>query len=262
MTTNTAIPPRLVGHARAAGILYLVTHVTSVVAVALYAPLREQPGSVAAGGGPAVTVAGLLDVVLALAVVGTSIALYPIVRRTAESLAVGYVALRTLEAGVILVGVVAGLAVLTLDVTAATALPGAPDSAAGAAQSAAAVHGWTFLVGPGLICPVNTLVLAFALRRSGLVPRWITTLGLVGAPLVFALNIAVAVTDRGFYPMSTVAAEYPVLGILVAPIFLWEISLAVYLLAWSGRDRGNLTRRPASIPGSDRQRRTQVESPV
>lgn len=234
MTTNSAIPPRHLGHARGAGIFYLITHVTSVTAAVLYAPLRERPGHVASGGAPAVTVAGLLEVVLALAVVGTAVALYPIVRRSAESLAIGYVALRTLEAGVILVGVVAGWAVLTLDASAATASAGAP--AIGAA--AAAVHGWTFVVGPGLICPANTVVLAVALRRSGLVPRWITTLGLVGAPLVLAFNVAVACTDQGFYPMSAAAATRPALGVLVAPIFLWEISLAIHLLVFAGRRHG------------------------
>jgi len=54
-----------------------------------------------------------------------------------------------------------------------------------------AVHNWTSIPGPGLVCGINTFVMACALYRSKLVARFIPVLGLIGGPLVFAANVAV-----------------------------------------------------------------------
>ena len=84
------------------------------------------------------------------------------------------VGLRTLEAAVIAVGVVpliAGLALAGTDPTASGVL--------------VAFHNGTFLVGPGFVVGVNTVLMAYLMYRSGLVPRFIPVLGLVGGPLVF-----------------------------------------------------------------------------
>ena len=51
-------------------------------------------------------------------------------------------------------------------------------------------HNWTRLLGPGLVCGVNTVLLAYLMYRSRLVPRFIPVLVLVGAPLVFAHHTA------------------------------------------------------------------------
>lgn len=100
----------------AVGVFFLITHVTSVLAAfVFYAPVLADPGFALDGVSPAgVRFGGLLDVLLALAVVGTSVAAYPIVKPVSEGFAMGYVALRTLEAGVILIGVVLLMAATTL----------------------------------------------------------------------------------------------------------------------------------------------------
>ena len=216
-----------------AGVLYLVTHVTSVTAaLALYPPALDEPEFVlGAGSSTRVLLGGLLEVVLALAVVGTAVTLYPVVRRRSEGLALGYVALRTLEAGVILVGVVTVLGVVTLREQAA----GDPATLLTAAAALLAVHDWTFLVGPGLVCGTNTVVLAVALHRAGLVPRWITVLGMVGGPLVAASNTAVALDLYG--QLSAPA------GLAAVPVFAWEISLAAVLITRGFRST------PAVPPG-------------
>jgi Domain of unknown function (DUF4386) len=86
-----------------------------------------------------------------------------------------------------------------------------------------AVHNWTFLFGPGLAIGVNTLMLAYLMYRSGLVPRLIAVLGLIGGPLVFASSAAVLF---GLY------AQVSVWGSIAAiPVFAWEMSLAVWLIA-------------------------------
>ena len=66
-----------------------------------------------------------------------------------------------------------------------------------------------FLIGPGLIIGINSLVLAYLMYRSGLVPRWIAVLGLVGGPLVLASSTAVV-----FGAYEQVAA---VAGLLPSP---------------------------------------------
>lgn len=197
--------------AAVAGLLYLLTHLTSVWAVVLY-------------GGAATATAGLpdrthvlagalLEVVLAAAVVGTSVALYPLVRPHGPAAAAAYVGLRTLEASVILAGVVALLPVVAAP--GAVAGPGLPDETA---RALLLVHDWTFVVGPGLVCPINTVVLAWVLWRRRLVARWIPLLGLVGGPLIGGVNLAVTYGLTAAIPAAAL------------PIFAWEVSLAVHLL--------------------------------
>ena len=207
---------------RVAGVLYFVTHVTSVAALVLYGPVLNHPDYVTGPGRDTqILVGGLLEVVLALAVVGTAVALYPILTRYSPGGALGYAALRTLEAATILVGVVTLLGVVTLrQQYAGTA---ATDTAALTVSGRAlvAVHDWTFVIGPGLVVGVNTTVLALALYRFRLVPRFIPVLGLIGGPLVFASNLGVLfggyTQESGFTAVGAV------------PVFAWEISLAAYL---------------------------------
>ncbi|NYJ06647.1 DUF4386 domain-containing protein [Petropleomorpha daqingensis] len=196
-----------------AGVLYLITHVTSIAAVVLYGGLLDDP--LGPGSDTRVLVGGLCDVLLALSVVGTAVALYPVVKRHGEGLAIGYVGLRTLEAAVIVAGVVALLAVVTLRQSGAATEP--------VAEGLVAVRDWTFLVGPGLVCGTNTVVLAALMYRSRLVPRFIAVLGLVGGPLVFGWNLMSMFGGTELF--SAVAVLF------VAPVFAWEICLAVYLIA-------------------------------
>lgn len=209
--------PSLRRTAVVAGLLFLVTHVTSVTALVLYHPVLDDARFVTGSGASSPVLLGaLLEVVLALAIVGTSVAMYPLVRAVNEAGALAYVGLRTLEAAVIAVGVVPLLAVVTLR------QDGAGDGAVPLAQAMVALHNWTFLVGPSFVCGTNTVVLAALLRRSARVPAFIPVLGLVGGPLVFASGVAqlFGVIDQ----ISTWAA----LG--AVPVFAWEICLALFLL--------------------------------
>jgi hypothetical protein len=207
----------------AAGALFLVTHVTSVVALALYGSIRTTPDYVVGSGSDtAVLVGALLEVVCAMAIVGTAVALYPVVRRYSEAGALGYVGLRTLEAATIVVGVVSLLAVVTLhaDVSATAGTDDASLVAVG--RGLVALHDRTFLVGPDLVLGTNTVLIAWLLYRSRLVPRWIPTLGLVGGPLVFVSGVAVL-----FGALDQVSA---VAGAGALPAFAWELSLALWLI--------------------------------
>lgn len=117
MTTTTHRPPRSRDRKLtiAAGLFYLATFVFSIPALALYEGVLEDPGYVlGAGSADGVLWGGLIEVLTALAGIGTAVAVYPILKRHSSSRAVGFVASRTLEAALIFTGVLAVLAVYTL----------------------------------------------------------------------------------------------------------------------------------------------------
>ena len=82
-------------------------------------------------------------------------------------------------------GVIALLSVVTLRQA------GGGADALVAGQALVAVYNWAFLFGPGFMACVNALLLGSLLYRSGLVPRIIPLVGLTGAPLLFASDLAV-----------------------------------------------------------------------
>lgn len=207
----------------AAGVLYLITHVTSVGALILYGPVLNDPAYVAGPGADSrVLIGALLEVILAIAIVGTAVALFPVVKRENESLALGYVGLRTLEAATIIVGVVSLLAVVTLRQQHAGSAGADAESLVIAGRALVAVHDWTFLVGPNFVLGTNTIVLALLLYRSRLVPRFIPILGLIGGPLVFVVALGVLF---GLYKQVS-----PIGAIAAVPAFAWELALAFWLI--------------------------------
>ncbi|MEV4561075.1 DUF4386 domain-containing protein [Kitasatospora sp. NPDC049285] len=207
--------------AAAAGFCYLLTHVTAIGAVALYGPVLHDTGYVlGAGADHRVLLGALAEVLLMLGIVGTACTLYPVVRRHHEAGAIGYAALRTLEAAVIGVGVVSLLAVVTLRQHPVAGTD--PGALLTTARGLVAVHDWTFLLGPNFVCGANTTVLAWVMYRSRLVPRYVAVLGLVGGPLLLATATAELF---GLYSQLS-----PIGGLAALPTFAWEITLALNLL--------------------------------
>ena len=103
---------------------------------------------VSSGADTQVTWGAFLDLVNALAAIGTAVALFPVVKRQSEALALGFVTTRIFEAAVIVIGVVSLLTVVTLRQPGATGAEA--DSLVVAGQSLVAVRDWTFLLGPNL----------------------------------------------------------------------------------------------------------------
>lgn len=209
-------------NALAAGVCFLVAAASSIVALALYQPVLGHPDYVTAGSADsAIAVGALLEMVLALTVVGTSVFLYPVVRRQDAALALGYVGGRILEAATIMVGIVSVLAVVTLRQDVGSSADSAVSQLV--VRALVGVHDATFLLGPGLVIGVNTFLLAWLMLRSSLVPRWIAVIGVVGGPLVLLSSTAVLL--GAYDQLSTVA------GLAALPVFVWEMSLAIYLVA-------------------------------
>jgi hypothetical protein len=167
-----------------AGVFYLVTFAASIPALVLLGPVLDHPGYIV-GAGPdtGVLLGCFLDVLTALAGVGSAVALYSVVKRQHEGFALGFVTTRLLEAATIVIGVVCLLSIVTLRQNPA----GADRSALVAAgQSLVAIRDWTFLLGPNLMAALNALLLGTLMYRSRLVPRLIPTVGLAGGVLLLA----------------------------------------------------------------------------
>jgi Domain of unknown function (DUF4386) len=202
-----------------AGILYLLTFAASIPAVFLMGPVLTNPDYIlGAGADTQVTLGAFLDIITALAGIGTAVALFSVVKRQHEGLAIGFVASRGFEAAVIAIGVVSVLSVVTLRQPGATGVEATSLVITG--QALVAVKDWTFMFGPGM-AGLNALLLGTLMYRSGLVPRIIPTLGLIGAPLYLSAQIA---TAFGFNETTTVWS-----AIGLAPIFVWELSLGLWM---------------------------------
>ena len=206
-------------HARAAGIFYLLTFVSSIPALILIGPILNDPNYVTSAGQDTRVLWGcLLDSVNAITAVGSAVALYPVVKRQNASMALGFVTSRMLEAAVVMIGVVSLLAVVTMrqDFTGGDAT-----SLTVTANALVELRNWTFLFGPGLMPVFNALLFGTLLYRSRLVPRIIPTVGLIGAPLLFTAFIA---NLFGAFDQVSSASFF-----LTLPIAAWEFSVGSWM---------------------------------
>lgn len=191
-------------YARTAGVLYLVTHATSVAAVAAYAA-------------DALAVGVALELVLAGGCLGTGILLWLLLSPTGPARAATFAGLRALEAAVVAAGTLPMLALLWTTASAPMA------------ETLRSLHTAAFLVGQGLVISVNTVVLGWLLLDARVVPRALAALGIVGGALVLASNSAQLF---GLIPQAGTVA-----GLCAVPVFAFEIWFAIRLIAVGLRPR-------------------------
>lgn len=209
--------------ARVTGVLFLITFVTSIpAALFLYNPVLDNARYiVGAGADTRIALGAFLEMVLIVANIGTAVALFPILKRQNEALSLGYVTARLVECAFIAVGLLSLMAIVTLrqDIG---GVAGA-SSLIPIGRSLVAIHDSTFVLGPGWVVGLgNGLILGYLMYRSGLVPRGMAMLGLIGGPLIIASGTAVLFDV--IEPGST--------GQVIAsiPEFFWELSLGIYLI--------------------------------
>jgi hypothetical protein len=199
-----------------AGVFYLLTFI-SIPTLALYGPVHDADYIAGSGPDTAVIVGGILEIIVALAGIGTAVALYPVIKRQNEGVALGFVAARVLEAATIFVGVASFLSVVALR------QDGAGTDAVVTGQALAAFYDSIFRLGQGFIPAVNALLLGSLLYRSRLVPRSLPLLGFIGAALLVTSDTGVLF---GLWEqVSAVAA------IATIPIAVWEFGLGIWLTA-------------------------------
>jgi hypothetical protein len=206
--------------ARVFGILYLITFITAISAYFFYVPVLDDPRYILGGGADnSVAFGAFLELILIIANIGTAVVLYPILKRQNEILILGYVTARVMECVFIAVGILSLLTVVALRQGAAAGADAASLLTAG--ESLVALHEWTRLLGPGFMVGVgNGLILGYLMYRSGLVPRGMAVLGLIGGPLIIASGVGVL--------LGVIEEGGVVQGIATIPEFFWELLLGVW----------------------------------
>jgi hypothetical protein len=209
--------------ALAGGVLYLLTFLASIPQLKLFSHIVDDPAGFIStpGSNGSVLFGSWLEIITAIAGVGTAVVLYPVTRRVSRTAAIGFVTSRVVEAALILVGVLSVLSVVTLKAHFAGATGANADSLRVTGEALVAVRQWTFLVGPGVMAGINGLLLGYVMYRGKLVPRFIPTIGLIGAPLILISDTA---TIFGGWGQTSLTGFF--FGL---PIAVWEFSLGCYL---------------------------------
>ena len=198
-----------------AGVLYLLTFI-SIPTLFLYTAVKSPNFILGAGPDTAVIVGGILEMIVALAGIGTAVVLFPVLKRQNEGVALGLVGARTLEAATIFAGVAILLTVVTLRQT------GAGAGALVTSHTLVVMYNRTFLIGQSFMPAVDDLLLGYLLYQSRLVPRVLPIIAFIGAPLLLASFIAVLF---GLWGQTSAPAALSAL-----PVALFEFSLGVYLI--------------------------------
>ena len=182
----------------------------------LYRSVLNDPNYIV-GSGPdtPIVIGGILELIVALAGIGTAVVLYMVLKRQNEGVALGFIGTRVLEASTIFADVVCLLAIVTLRRT------GVGAEALLTGKMLVVLYG-LFRLGQNLMPAVNDLLLGSLLFQSRLVPRVLPILGLIGAPLLIANTIV-------FMFGITSGPIYLLTGIGVLPIALFEFLLGVWL---------------------------------
>ena len=219
MTTQRASTDPTRKTALVAGILYLLTYASSIPAALLLSNTLADPSYIlGAGADGQIRLAALFDIVNGLTAIGTAVALYSVVKRQHEGLAIGFVASRLFEAAILFIGVVSVVSIAALRETAATATD--PAALAAAGTTLVSQYKVAFVLGTA-IPALNAFLLGSLLFRARLVPRAIPALGLIGAVSFGVWNIG--------YVLGVTEPGTPWHGISVAPIFFWELFAGLWM---------------------------------
>lgn len=206
------------------GVLFILAAVSSILGLLLYDPILNGSDYLANGALHAnqVITGALMELILVISAVGTSITMFPHLRKYNETLALGHVCFRFLEAIIITIGILSVLSLLTLSQQFTSA--NSPDIASFQASGTLlkALHDWTFLLGPNFMLGLNTMLYSYIFFRSGLVPRPISILGMTSAVLIF---IAAILEMFGVFPQLSVWG-----ALLALPVAANEMILAVWLI--------------------------------
>lgn len=207
-----------------AGIFFAFTFVASIPALPLYDSVLNDADYILGSGADArVSFGAFCEVIVAIANIGTAIVLFPILKRQSERVALGYVAIRIVESTVIVVGLMSVMSIVTLR----DDLSGAPgtdsDSLVTAAESLVALHDASFLLGPAFCAGLgNGVLLGYLMYKSGLVPRRLAMVGLIGGPIAFLS--ATLVLFGAYEQVSGVSF------LMTVPEIVWEASLTIWLI--------------------------------
>jgi hypothetical protein len=217
MTTNRRT-------ATVAGVFFIIAAVAAIVGLILYNPILHDADYILNGAENEVQIqwGAFFEIVTAFAVIGTAVTLFPVLKKYNETMAIGTVAFRLLEATIIIIGIMSVLTIITLNQQHIGEVNTNSITYLGIGKLLVALHDWTFLFGPNIVLGPSTFMTSYLLYRSKLVPNFIGLLGMVAGPLISVSGILVMF---GSYN------QLSVLGALFSlPVFTYEMVLAGWLL--------------------------------
>lgn len=198
-----------------AGLLYLLTFV-SIPSIILYGQVKSSNYILGGGSDTAAIIGGLLEIIIALAGIATAVTLFPILKKQNESFALGLVAARILESGTIFVGVAFILSIVTLHQAAAGT------ESLVASHTLVALYDRIFLLGQSFMPAICDVLLGYMLYQSRLVPRALSVIGIIGAPILILGYLAVM--------FGLIGRLSPLAGLSALPVALFEFSLGLWLV--------------------------------
>jgi hypothetical protein len=220
-----AVDPKRI--ARAFGIWFLLTWIFAIAARSLFEPAYTDPEFILGVGSHfRVQLGAVFEFLLLIANIATAVVLYPLVTRHSPIGAMGYVTARIMESAFLMVGLLSLMSLVALrqDLAGATGADAAALEATG--KALVSVYEFGFLFGPGLVVGFgNGLLLGWLMYSSGLVPRRLAVVGLIGGTSIIVGFVLVlfGVIETG----STGQA------LLSLPEMVWEAGLPIYCL-WKG----------------------------
>lgn len=225
------------------GALFLTTYLASIPPkIALYTPFTAHADYIVGAGDDTRLLWGaFLEMILIIANIGSAVALFRVVRRRHENLALAFVTARVMESAFIAVGILSVLSLVTLRHDFGGATGADATALATVGDALVALHGWTFSLGPGFVVGVgNGMILGYLMFRTGLVPRGLAVLGMIAGPLLVASGTAVL--------FGVIEPDSAPLLIASVPEFFWELLFGLYLVFKGFKPAPILTE--ADQPGS------------
>jgi hypothetical protein len=201
-----------------AGFFYILTFV-SIPTLSLYQPIHEPNYLLSNANDHKVVIGGILEIIVALCGIITAVILYTVFRMHNQTLAIGLISSRIVEAGTMFVGVAFLLGAVNLyqQTPETSSIP--------IARTLVAMYDRIFVLGQGFMPAINDLLLGILLYQTRLVPRWLSLIGIIGAFPLFAGYFAIM-----FGVLERTSALAGASALMVA---FFEFSLGIYLLAKS-----------------------------
>ena len=211
-------------NAKITGWLFIVAAVSSIIGLKLYDPILSDNNFIVSANNHynQIIFGAINELILVVSATGTGIMLYPLLKRYNESMGIGYLSFRMLEAVFIMIGLLSILTVLSISESYVDGAITDKANAQNLGLSFISLHKWTFMLGPNFMLSINTFIYSFVFYKTKIIPSNLARLGLLASFLIMTAAIL---------ELFGVIQQISTWGILLAlPIALYEMTLAIYLI--------------------------------
>ena len=208
-----------------AGVLFIIGTVSGVISAALCIPILSAPDYLLrlSANESLINLGTVLQFIMAIACAGIGLALYPILKKFSQGLAIGAVGFRLIENMLQILKAVSMITLLALSQEFIRA--GSPASLyfQGAGEIISTASDW-MIHGAALICfSIGASMYYIVFYQHRLVPRWLSGWGLVSITLAIIASVLVM--------FGVIPGFGAIQGAANLSIFAQEMVLAVWLIA-------------------------------